>query len=365
MGMKTAWVRLALVCVALTAAAAVAVGGGGAANRTAEHSFDALPGPGRTSYGKEIAYRATFTNIGGTAFTHVAFRMRVPTAVVGSSTLTATFVKSSCPTNPATVVTPAGTDWVCSFGKLTPGTEGVPQLVLTVVWNIPTTAGTSTTCPECLVTNGRWTIKEGVNDQADPNDAFPPGGKVETATILDVTGATGQVEAGGYQLPSPCGNALGAGSLGTNQTVTTTNKVSTTICLPAFATNTVDLGLASTIVEENLDDTNPAGHPNLGRSRVCIATLGQTCGAEGSYTPFAFTIAVPAKFAFRISSAALAALYPNDKKITQVFHNGVALPKCPSTEPQGCYTSIDETGTGQNKFWLIEAQAPGNGLWGW
>ncbi len=208
--------------------------------------------------------------------------MRVPKAVVGSSTITASFVTSSCPTVPATVVTSAGTDWVCSFGKLTPGTAGVPQLVLTVVWNIPTTAGTSTTCPECLVTNGRWTIKEGVNDQADPNDAFPPGGKVETATILDVTGATGQVEAGGYQLPLACGNALGAGSLGTSQTVTTTNKVSTTICLPAFQASTVDLGLATTIVEENLDDTNPAGHPNLGRSRVCIATLGQTCGAEGT-----------------------------------------------------------------------------------
>ena len=31
----------------------------------------------------------------------------------------------------------------------------------------------------------------------------------------------------------------------------------------------------------------------------------------------------------------------------------------------GCYTSIKENKQGPNKFWVIEAQAPGNGLWGW
>ena len=48
----------------------------------------------------------------------------------------------------------------------------------------------------------------------------------------------------------------------------------------------------------------------------------------------------------------------------------MALPLCPSAPPppnelKGCYTSITETKQGPNKFWVIEAQAPGNGLWGW
>ena len=42
-----------------------------------------------------------------------------------------------------------------------------------------------------------------------------------------------------------------------------------------------------------------------------------------------------------------------------------ALPLCPSTNQNGCYTSIKEIKQGKNKFWVIEAQAPGNGLWGW
>jgi hypothetical protein len=360
--MKAAWVRLALVCVALAATAAVAVGGVSAGNRDAEHSFEVVPGPGRTTYGENIAYRAAFTNVGGSTFTHVAFRMRVPTAVVGTTTVTAGSPVSNCPTTPVIVPTSNGPDWVCSFGKLTPGTPGTEQLVLSVVWNVP--SSTLPTCPDCLQTNGRWTIKEGVNDTTDPNDAFPPGGKLVTATLLDTSGASAQTEAGGYELPSACTNALGAGSLRTLQSVTLANKVSTTICLPSFAASSTYLGLAATINEEATAAPG-ATHSLLGRSRICIAALGQNCGAEGSYTPFAFSIAVPVKLVFRISSAAVAQLHPTNKKITQVFHDGVALPKCPSSEPKGCYTSIDEQGQGQNKFWVVQAQAPGNGLWGW
>ena len=357
--MKAAWVRLALVGVALAATAAVAVGGGSAGNRVAEHSFEVVPGPGRVTYDENVSYRAAFTNVGSSTFTHVIFRMRVPKAVIGATTLTASFAGSSCPTTPVTVQTPSGPDWTCDFGKLTPGTEGVEQLVLSIVWKIP--PSTLATCPDCLVTNGRWTIKEGVNDTADPNDAFPPGGKVVTATLLDTSGATAQVEAGGYELPSPCTDALGPGSLRTTQTVTKVNKVSSTVCLPAFSPSGSYLGLATTILETDLDDGNPAGHPTLGRSAICVAALGENCGAEGSYTPFLF--ATPIKFVFRISGEALASLPKKDREITQVFHNGAALPKCPSTDPNGCYTSIafDK----QKNVWTVQAQARSNGLWGW
>ena len=359
--MKTAWVRLALVCIAVVTAA-VAVGGGIAGNRDGEPKFDAVPGPGRVTYGENIAYRAAFTNSGGSTFTQVAFRMTVPKATVGTQTLSATFVSSTCPSTPTTVQTSLGTEWVCTFGKLTPGTSGVEQVALAVVWKSPTPASTAANCANCLVANGRWVVKEGVNDQADPNDAFPPGGKNVSATLL-ATGADSaeKQEAGGYELPVACTDALGAGSLRTKQAVSLDNKVSTTVCIPTFLLNGIDLGLATTILESDADDGNPAGHAGLGSSAVCIAALGQNCGAEGSYTPFVF--ATPVKFVFRISGDALAALEKKDRTITQVFHNGQALPQCPSTNANGCYTSI--TQDKKTKDWLVQAEAKSNGLWGW
>ena len=65
------------------------------------------------------------------------------------------------------------------------------------------------------------------------------------------------------------------------------------------------------------------------------------------------------KFVFRIADAAL----PKGEKITQVFHNGSPLPLCPSTDANGCYTSIELNK--KTKVWIVQAQAPGNGLWGW
>ena len=95
------------------------------------------------------------------------------------------------------------------------------------------------------------------------------------------------------------------------------------------------------------------------------------CTTEGTYPPFGFTFEKPVKVAFRISSDALLA----GDKITRVFHaeqggTPAALPKCPappalSTNQNGCYTSIKEIKQGKVKYWLVEAQAPGNGLWGW
>ena len=387
--MKTAWVRLALVCVGVTAVAAIAVGGTGAGNRedAAEFSFKAVPGPGRVTYGENIAYRATFKNTGTSTFTQVAFRMRFPYIEAGSEPYKEASVPAvgqhTCPTTPTTVTLTSGYhEWVCTFGQVKPGSPDAKPLVVAVVWQAPLpNAPTSSTvnCPTvasqpgCLVSNGRWTIKEGVNDQSDPNDAYPPGGEFQRATLL-AAGSNSQElrEAGGYELPVGCTNALGEGSLRTKQVVTIDNPVSTTVCIPTFENDKTpddgkpaeDLGLATTIVEENLAVPNST-HSLLGRSRICIADLGVNCTADEQYAAFQFTLANPVKLVFRISSDAVAALYPTNKKITQVFHDGVALPQCPSTELKGCYTSITENKQGPNKFWVIEAQAPGNGLWGW
>lgn len=348
--MRSAWVRLGLLCLAVIAAA-VAVGGGSAGNpgnRVATGTFDALPGPGRVTYGENIAYRATFTNEGGSQFTKVTFRQSVPIA----NGVPAKLETHTCPTTPTIV----DGEFRCVFGSLGPLTGDPPQLVVSVVWQVlPLVSNEG--C-DCLTTTGRWTIKEGVNDPADPNDAF--GTKTIVSTVL-ATGSEEPLEAGGYELPTAavC-DPLGAGNLRTFQTVSLDNKVATTICLPAnFPVNATDKGVATTIVEEALDDNNPNGHPGLGRARVCIAALGENCKEDDSHIPFAFSIANPVKFVFRIADAALL----KGEKITEVFHNGESLPMCPSTNVNGCYTSIQLNN--KTKVWIVQAQAPGNGLWGW
>ena len=221
---------------------------------------------------------------------------------------------------------------------------------------------------------GRWWIKEreatttNGHRQDDENDTFPAGGITVTATLLadDDPNKAGCFETGA------CADPLGEGSLSTDPNVDAANPVSTTFCLPTFATSPTALGVAATIDEGPAVSGDP-GHPALGRSVVCIAGLGQACGAEGSYTPYNFGTVSPVRFVFRISAAALA----KGDKITKVFHNGVALPKCPSTNANGCVVSITPPTTkysyskhggppSTNKgIWTIVATAPTNGSWTW
>ena len=360
--MKGLWGRRVLACAALLAAvAAVVAGGGSAGNRSGDPTFETFPGPGRVTFGENIAYRATFTNIGSSQFTHVIFRMRVPYADFGSPPFQeASPVTSTCPTTPVTVNTPNGPEWTCDFGKLDPGTLGEPQLVLTVVWKAPTIA--STTNCDCLKTNGRWTVKEGVNDQADPNDAFPPGGRPQTATLLsaqsDTLDPNETKEAGGYESElEPCTNALGTGSLRTKPKLDPVlNPVSTTICLPSpIPSSDEDPGVATTIVE-SATHQHAGGHPSLGQSEVCIAALGTNCG--GTIVAQDFSPAL-VTFVFRIHDGAL----PKGEKITQVFHNGFPLAPCPSSDPNGCVDSI--TLDKKTKIWTVVAKAPTNGYFDW
>ena len=356
--------RLALAC-ALLVAATVAVAGGSAANRDGLATFDVVPGPGRVTYGQNIAYRATFENIGTSNFTQVKFRMRVPYAQFGSAPYPqAAFVASTCPSTPVTVSTANGPEWICSF----PNLGSLQSATLTVVWQAPTLASAEN-CDGCLKTNGRWTIKEGVNDVSDPNDAFPASGIDRSATLLSAEVGSidpkNSSEAGGYELTTSCTDALAAGSLQTKQALAlSTNPVSTTVCLPDFTippANGTDLGVATTIVEGPGDDGNPAGHPSLGRSDVCIAEFGQNCGLTTT-VPHNFGTDTPVTFVFRILDAAL----PKGEKITQVFHNGQALPSCLDnpTNANGCVVSIDLS-NGKVKVWTIVARAPTNGPWTW
>lgn len=338
--MKGAVWRL-LVLGALASLAVVVVGGGNAGPRAAAITFDAFPGPAEVTYGEYIAYRATFENTSGSTLTKVKFRQRYPVA----SSVYATFVRSTCPTTPTTISTSGGPELICDFGTLA---AGAAPVALTVVWQVPT-LGPNANCPDCLVTNGRWTVKEGTNDVGDPNDSFPPGGKTVTATLLaSGPGGSELLRAGGYETGSAsCSGTSPAGNLRTNPDVNLGNPVSTTICLPSFTGSSTDPGYATTITEI-------AG--NARHSEVCIADLGTNCVAgyvDENFFPASVT------HVFRVSDAALG----KGERITQVSHNGFTLSSCPNTDPNGCVVSI--TLDNRTKIWTIVARSPSNGQWGW
>ena len=100
--------------------------GGSAGNRTAEVTFQALPGDSVT-YGESFATTTSVTNTGNSMFTQVELRQLVPTGASG----TASLVTSSCG---AVVV---GNEAVCTFEKLPSG----GTITATLVWAAPHVGG--------------------------------------------------------------------------------------------------------------------------------------------------------------------------------------------------------------------------------
>ncbi len=150
---------LVVVCATVFASA------GGPVPRDGQATFEAFPGPVEVTYGELIAYKGTFTTLSDSTLTQVRFRQTVP--AVGSQT--ATFDSSTCPSTRRPEPRPLERSGSADFGQVPAGT---PKLELTVVWRVP--ASGPSPCPECLVSTGRWTVKEGVDDTTDPNDVFRP-----------------------------------------------------------------------------------------------------------------------------------------------------------------------------------------------
>ena len=127
-------------------------------------------------------------------------------------------------------------EWICSFPNLPASSQNHSSSP----WSGQCRRSSKVDdCDGCLKTNGRWTIKEGINDVADPNDAYPASGFDLAATLLPAESTTldskNAAEAGGYELKQSCTDALGAGSLRTKPTLDlATNPVSTTVCLPDY-----------------------------------------------------------------------------------------------------------------------------------
>ncbi len=157
--------RLVVACLALIGAATIAVAGGSAGNdnRDGVGTLVAVPGPGAVTYGENIAYRSTFTNANansGSVFTQTKLVLNPPVA----PGVSAKGVISSCGTfDPVTGVL------TCEFGQLRPGD---PPIVVTVVWNVAAIdPNAAPGCPDCLVADGTWLIKEGKPTNA--NESFP------------------------------------------------------------------------------------------------------------------------------------------------------------------------------------------------
>lgn len=334
--------RLALACVAIVAAA-IGAAGGSAGNRNGEGTLVAVPGPGAVTYGENIAYQATFTNLNtsGSVFTQTKFVMAPP---VGPGGAEATPERASCGSFDANNVL------TCEFGQLQPG----DTLTLTVVWKAP--AGASQPgCSECLIADGTWLIKEG--KQTNANESFPVQEKAALLGVNDIDPTLSSLfRAGGYELEG-C-DTDNPTSLTTATAIdAATNPVVSSFCLPAsFQPTTAGGGVASTITE-------PSGGPNFARqSEVCIAAPGQNCpgGTPATFGGEFIT------FTFKVAADAL----PSGYKITQVFHNTLAqpLPMCgtpeAATSENGCVVSITPP-KGPPKIWTIVAKAKTNGPWNW
>lgn len=334
--MKGAVWRL-LVVGALALVAVVVVGGGSAGNRLADASFEAIPAPGSVTYGKTIAYNAIFDNISKANFTHVEFRQLRPVATFAGQTYAAAFVAASCGAlDDKGDTDPTNDEVVCSFGELR--ADDAPEELITV-WRAPTIPS-STGCPDCLQSDAMWLIKEG--KLTNSNESFPLHEDVE---LLGNQGTQELLRASSYELPGQCPS--GGFNLSTNQTLSRDNPVASSFCLPSFVADATYLGLATTITEVQ---------GNARRSEVCIAALGETCGA--SYQAADFGPAV-VRYRFDVFNPALKG------PITEVRHNGELLTPatCQRTENPECLVSL--TYDQSTRTWTIVATSETNGPYSW
>ena len=157
--MKHARGRLLVACLAV-AGSAVAVAGGSAGNRVRAPTLEAVPGPGAVTYGENIAYKATFSNDGGSTFTQTKFMMAPP--VIGTARRDRRFVTSCGTFDSSGVLT-------CDFGQpdrparsrgsRSSGSPGRRR------------RSSSCTGTDCLIAEETWLIKEGKTTNG--NETFP------------------------------------------------------------------------------------------------------------------------------------------------------------------------------------------------
>jgi hypothetical protein len=345
---RTRW-RFFVACLAVIGAA-VAVGGGSAGNRTADVTFQYLPGTSFT-YGQEFATKTTITNTGASMFTQLEVHQLVPTSAGTPLALKG----SSC----GAVI--EGAEAVCRFDQLSAGNT----ITVTLLWQTP---ASGSGCAACVTTDGYWVIKEGKPTNA--NEAFPfedgTGIGPFPASLLGDDPSSERKRAGGYETTgvglevAACD--VGTGNLHTNPALTKDDPVSSTLCLPEFTipAGSSALGYSSTITETSAKPSI-GSHTELGQSIVCVAALGQACTTE--HTPADWGTA-RARQIFQILEDALR----GKKEIDAVYHNGTKLPLCSVNAmfAEGCVVEIRPPAKGSDPaIWVVIADAPTNGPWNW
>jgi len=371
--MSLGWRRVVLLCVAAASAIAVLVPGGSAAERAVSFTFEVVPGPGEVTYGQNVAYKAEISNTSGTTLTHVIFRMRKPfVGPVEAPVPAAQFVDSTCPQNDGHGVEVTNADgtveWTCDFGNLPAYTTDPTvkaQRTLSVVWGVLPSANLDD-CPGCLQAIPRVTVKEGLNDQTNPNDAFAPRNQQVPATLLaaDSENSHNYKSAGGYETTA-CTPGSGPSSLLTKQKLDALlNKVSTDVCITQIPTSDINLGLATTILEGVSHPGNP-GFAQLETSDVCVAAPGVNCGAYGAYLAQVFDADHPMTVVLRIPDALLL----KSQTLTKVWHNADQYPNplslCGSgpVPLNGCLVENPtlSKGAAKDRFWTITVKTLTNG----
>ena len=148
--------------------------------------------------------------------------------------------------------------WVCDFGTVLPTT---PKLVLTVVWNVPPLEQ-QTVCTGCLTSDVKWTVKEGVNDLDDPNDAWAKATLLATVLPEGEIPEAGKGEtllAGGYENAAASCAGSSAGNLKTQGALGVGNPIITKACFPegVFPLTGQDRGYATVLTERAAEPVIP------------------------------------------------------------------------------------------------------------
>lgn len=339
---------LPLLTVAAVGLVLVAAGTAPANNRAPTTELLEDPGPGEISYGENVGYTATLTNVGSSTYTHLVYHHKVPTTIFGGTSLAADLVYSSCEPGPAQ----AGWDdfdpgdyYDCPARTLV---GGAPAKVLTV-WHAPGVPiqGDGVVCDDTLAeppaqpindckltSTAYWTMKEGTGNPGSAGpDTFPPDLGAGDPKVTELLGAAPDLtKARGYILDSCSSSSTTASSLATSVVGTpvgASNRLFTSVCATSSPSDTT-FPLSPGLIAQ-IDETNPTGKgfptafvcipapPTSSSPNKCPAVPGGT-----GYTPWSFpdNPATPnvderARFDFTIDNTML----PNGDKVDKVLHD--------------------------------------------
>jgi hypothetical protein len=333
----------AALTVGAVALLVLAVGTAPAGNRNPTIFFDDFPGPDQVTFGKNVAYTTSLTNVGSSTYTHVFFTMNRPSTLVRGATVTADLVYASCEPSGPPFAGLTDTKYTCPEITQIPSTKPPAKAQVILVWRTPTPTNPETLdCAHPLVTDctltatGSWAIKD---NQPGSNDTFP----VQETTSLLLQ--PDQSKSGGYALSTvkKADCTTTSANLVTNLSVGALNKIATAICAGTLPGATLDPGVAIVIDET----TTPYGPGITAMSTICIPKPGFECPLSSQTNSWVFNPTL-ATFIFKVPETAD---WPPGEKLDVAYHNGDSYSGC---------TFVRDNPT---KIWTVTCPAAQNGDW--